>query len=601
MESLLKRPLVILQKQHQEMNFPYPRTSQLCSVCEAENSHSFYGATVCDACRTFFRRHVLKPKVRIPKPMNHQSLISSLINSLQQPLRCYFGSECVINVKQRKSCRACRFNKCLNVGMKKEMVETDVAKNQSQWQVYRKKRRKIDSSGESTTISVEFPPAIDIEEDEEEKELIVEGKHYPSPFTQPSSVISFSVLSPLQDVSLVSTTSPFTQSSSCSSCLEDKLSESSSLSFIPSSITVSDNCRLSLEVLPGSEVELFFVDEDIIPGVSINVLVEIKVHDGIVYGIKGGSFSSMISGRSMIPLVYDNSNKVNPVLIHRRRGYHETHFRLLVQHQFPCDVEITSSSSQISTILPATSIMVSMDKCLWKILAQVVSAASLFHELFRVEYFLPSPDYDYDSIGGTMKRVVFTSALESLIKNLTLPLGNILTSHSVPEKDQEIILLGATTEILIILVLANFDKDRQSIVRYAVFNQVLLLADVNSIHSSSWSQEVLDLFQHLLHDDYDLIRRDEIVMTILCLVCLFKERPGVSCVDLLNNNSSLLFNLLDKYILAKVNSCEWISDSSFIWELVAQYVKTISTQKSFLENFIVSSSQGNAPTCRFFH
>ena len=42
-----------------------PRVAKKCAVCSFSTFHSFYGATVCDPCRTFFRRQVVCPKVCI--------------------------------------------------------------------------------------------------------------------------------------------------------------------------------------------------------------------------------------------------------------------------------------------------------------------------------------------------------------------------------------------------------------------------------------------------------------------------------------------------------------------------------------------------------
>ena len=42
-----------------------------CSVCSASTHYSFYGAIVCDPCRTFFRRQVLSGRVRIIR-MKHE-------------------------------------------------------------------------------------------------------------------------------------------------------------------------------------------------------------------------------------------------------------------------------------------------------------------------------------------------------------------------------------------------------------------------------------------------------------------------------------------------------------------------------------------------
>ena len=41
------------------------RSRQLCAVCSGETYWSFYGAIVCDPCRTFFRRQVLSDKVGV--------------------------------------------------------------------------------------------------------------------------------------------------------------------------------------------------------------------------------------------------------------------------------------------------------------------------------------------------------------------------------------------------------------------------------------------------------------------------------------------------------------------------------------------------------
>ena len=35
-----------------------------CSICDADTHYSYYGALTCDPCRTFFRRQVVKRKVR---------------------------------------------------------------------------------------------------------------------------------------------------------------------------------------------------------------------------------------------------------------------------------------------------------------------------------------------------------------------------------------------------------------------------------------------------------------------------------------------------------------------------------------------------------
>ena len=95
-----------------------------CVVCTATTVYSYYGAIVCDPCRTFFRRQVMGQKVcsRLCCFILFQWLY------FPQKLECPSSRNCKIFADTRKNCSWCRFQKCLSVGMKPEMVEHDVVK-----------------------------------------------------------------------------------------------------------------------------------------------------------------------------------------------------------------------------------------------------------------------------------------------------------------------------------------------------------------------------------------------------------------------------------------------------------------------------------------
>lgn len=123
MESPFSRNLVSTNDSHSEnksvngvrqrKNMKKPSTKETkrpllkCSVCRTDTHYSFYGSVSCDPCRTFFRRQVLSGR----------------------PLECLQNQECSVEGTNRKACSWCRFQKCLNVGMRVEMVEQDVLKN----------------------------------------------------------------------------------------------------------------------------------------------------------------------------------------------------------------------------------------------------------------------------------------------------------------------------------------------------------------------------------------------------------------------------------------------------------------------------------------
>ncbi|KAM6954209.1 estrogen-related receptor gamma-like [Aplochiton taeniatus] len=76
---------------------------RLCLVCGDVASGYHYGIASCEACKAFFKRTI-------------QGNIE---------YTCPATSECEITKRRRKSCQACRFRKCLDVGMMREGVRLD--------------------------------------------------------------------------------------------------------------------------------------------------------------------------------------------------------------------------------------------------------------------------------------------------------------------------------------------------------------------------------------------------------------------------------------------------------------------------------------------
>ncbi|RCN50451.1 Ligand-binding domain of nuclear hormone receptor [Ancylostoma caninum] len=67
----------------------------ICAVCGDGHAKLHYGVLACYGCKGFFRR-TLTGKYRYA---------------------CRFGNNCVVDKFQRNSCRYCRFNRCIEVGM----------------------------------------------------------------------------------------------------------------------------------------------------------------------------------------------------------------------------------------------------------------------------------------------------------------------------------------------------------------------------------------------------------------------------------------------------------------------------------------------------
>ncbi|XP_022664330.1 zygotic gap protein knirps-like isoform X1 [Varroa jacobsoni] len=72
--------------------------SQLCKVCGEPAAGYHFGAFTCEGCKSFFGR---------------------TYNNLSALGECKNNGQCIINKKNRTSCKSCRLKKCLLVGMSK--------------------------------------------------------------------------------------------------------------------------------------------------------------------------------------------------------------------------------------------------------------------------------------------------------------------------------------------------------------------------------------------------------------------------------------------------------------------------------------------------
>ncbi|XP_072268159.1 nuclear receptor subfamily 4 group A member 3 [Pyxicephalus adspersus] len=77
-----------------------------CAVCGDNAACQHYGVRTCEGCKGFFKRTVQKNAKYV----------------------CLANKTCPVDKKRRNRCQYCRFQKCLSVGMVKEVVRTDSLK-----------------------------------------------------------------------------------------------------------------------------------------------------------------------------------------------------------------------------------------------------------------------------------------------------------------------------------------------------------------------------------------------------------------------------------------------------------------------------------------
>lgn len=101
--------------------------SQMCAVCGDTAACQHYGVRTCEGCKGFFKRTVQKGSKYV----------------------CLADKNCPVDKRRRNRCQFCRFQKCLIVGMVKEVVRTDLLKG---------RRGRLPSKSKSLQESPPSPP-----------------------------------------------------------------------------------------------------------------------------------------------------------------------------------------------------------------------------------------------------------------------------------------------------------------------------------------------------------------------------------------------------------------------------------------------------------
>ncbi|XP_035245100.1 nuclear receptor subfamily 4 group A member 1-like isoform X1 [Anguilla anguilla] len=102
-----------------------------CAVCGDNASCQHYGVRTCEGCKGFFKRTVQKNAKYV----------------------CLANKDCPVDKRRRNRCQFCRFQKCLAVGMVKEVVRTDSLKG---------RRGRLPSKPKNVQDSASATPPVNI-------------------------------------------------------------------------------------------------------------------------------------------------------------------------------------------------------------------------------------------------------------------------------------------------------------------------------------------------------------------------------------------------------------------------------------------------------
>ncbi|KAI6221892.1 Nuclear Hormone Receptor family [Aphelenchoides fujianensis] len=102
----------------------------LCGVCGQDGAARHYGGISCLSCRSHFRR---------------------VVRQNRRPL-CAKDGRCEVGGSGRKSCRACRYSRCLAIGMDPKLVRSDRTLDEDARQQWKAIEEKEERSSQSVEV-----------------------------------------------------------------------------------------------------------------------------------------------------------------------------------------------------------------------------------------------------------------------------------------------------------------------------------------------------------------------------------------------------------------------------------------------------------------
>ncbi|KAM6986147.1 retinoic acid receptor RXR-alpha-A isoform 2-T2 [Aplochiton taeniatus] len=103
---------------------PLSLTKHICAICGDRSSGKHYGVYSCEGCKGFFKRTVRKDLT----------------------YTCRDNKDCLIDKRQRNRCQYCRYQKCLAMGMKREVL-LHAAVQEERQRAKERSESEVESSG----------------------------------------------------------------------------------------------------------------------------------------------------------------------------------------------------------------------------------------------------------------------------------------------------------------------------------------------------------------------------------------------------------------------------------------------------------------------
>ena len=235
----------------------------------------------------------------------------------------------------------------------------------------------------------------------------------------------------------------------------------------------------------------------------------------------------------------------------------------------------------VSTQSPdGTSIMTmeSLTEDHWVRLHEVISVSSFFHRLMSVD-----ASFQWNNNKPTL---ILSNSSHKYCKNISEGIESFLFFNNLSLEDQIIVLKESFSMITVLLFSYAYDEAEDSFIFTALKNKLLFCLNKNRYSTVEFGNEMHEFNCSFLSNFATFLRKDFFVITILCILCILEDKPGLSCIDIFEKERSLYTELLDHYIRAKVASEAWNLDRDSIWSHIHRMMKEVFKYSSIRMKFV---------------
>ena len=434
---------------------------------------------------------------------------------------CNRNQCCPLDEESGIKCRYCRFMKCLSVGMKPHKVQVGIWKNCIQDKVNRiaQESQQVSCLKESNSLTLRDQ-------------------------TQWTCVNNSNVNKTLD------TRPELVQTNSCTNTY------SYLVTSLPPKLPLSHPANhgyLRLKRSFDSGLDYNILDMTSIPCRQYDVVLEVSVKDGYICGTN----MLLVDFLAKEQLPGLSNDALSDVLhLSASKGGH-----FFSRNQFN-EVEI----QLLNNITADTKIMTmrGISQDLWYRMHETVSASKFLKPILTLSQFV-TPYSSLPSNGPVQLKL--TKSLETCANHITAAIESLDAYNEFSVCDQIIVLKEAYLPICFLLAAFTYCPQNECQNYWSPNGQLYL-----TVHLSKWKKdgfrngkEMYDFYKTCMTKFLPFLKEDYFVIILLCMLCVFQERPGLSCNQVIYRERNLYLNLFDKYIETMVKSGHYPETQETIW------------------------------------